>query len=93
MISTGHLQCLKFCPGYQGDPMADQDASSSVCVVNKVLINTGYCCQVWDSPITQLVKNPPTMQETVVRFLGWKDLLEKGSATHSSILGLPLCLS
>ena len=29
------------------------------------------------------------MQETLVRFLGWEDLLEKGSATHSSILGLP----
>ena len=28
--------------------------------------------------ITHLVKNPPAMQETLVRFLGWKDLLEKG---------------
>ena len=26
------------------------------------------------------------MQETPVRFLGWEDLLEKGMATHSSIL-------
>ena len=29
------------------------------------------------------------MQETSVRFLGQEDLLEKGQATHSSILGLP----
>ena len=29
------------------------------------------------------------MQETLVQFLGWEDLLEKGQATHSSILGLP----
>ena len=29
------------------------------------------------------------MWETQVRFLGWKDLLEKGWATHCSILGLP----
>ena len=29
------------------------------------------------------------MQETPVRFLGWEDTLEKGGATHSSILGLP----
>jgi len=36
--------------------------------------------------IAQLVKNPPAMQETWVRFLGWEDLLEKGKATHSSIL-------
>ena len=30
------------------------------------------------SLISHLVKNPPTMQETLVRFLGWEDLLEKG---------------
>ena len=30
------------------------------------------------SPIAQLVKNPPVMQETPVRFLGWEDTLEKG---------------
>ena len=33
-----------------------------------------------------LVKNPPAMQEILVRFLGWEDPLEKGKATHSSIL-------
>ena len=31
-------------------------------------------------------KNPPAVQETWVRFLGWKDSLEKGKAIHSSIL-------
>ena len=45
------------------------------------------------SLVAQLVKNPPAMQETPVRFLGQEDLLEKGQATHSSILGLPLWLS
>ena len=45
------------------------------------------------SLITQLAKNPPSMQETQVRFLGREDLLEKGCATHSSILGLPSWLS
>ena len=30
------------------------------------------------SLVAQLVKNPPAMQETLVRFLGWEDLLEKG---------------
>ena len=34
----------------------------------------------------QLVKIPPVMQETWVRSLGWEDPLEKGKATHSSIL-------
>ena len=38
------------------------------------------------SLVAQLVKNPPAMQETWVRSLGWKDPLEKGKATHSSIL-------
>ena len=39
--------------------------------------------------VAQLVKNPPAMQETMVRFLGQEDPLEKGEATHSSILGRP----
>ena len=33
-----------------------------------------------------MVKNLPTMRETWVRFLGWEDPLEKGTAPHSSIL-------
>ena len=37
-------------------------------------------------PVAQLVKNPPAMWETWVRSLGWEDPLEKGKATHSSIL-------
>ena len=32
----------------------------------------------WASLTAQLVKNPPIMQETLVQFLGWKDLLDKG---------------
>ena len=32
-----------------------------------------------------MVKNPPAMQETWIRSLGWEDPLEKGMATHSSI--------
>ena len=38
------------------------------------------------SLVTQLVKNPPAMQETWVQSLGWENPLEKGKATHSSIL-------
>ena len=33
-----------------------------------------------------LVKNPPAMRETWVQSLGWEDPLEKGKATHCSIL-------
>ena len=47
----------------------------------------GYPLQYsWASLVAQLVKNPPAMQETWVRSLGWEDPLEKGKATHSSIL-------
>ena len=38
------------------------------------------------SLVAQLVKNPPALRETWVRFLGWEDPLEKGKATHSSVL-------
>ena len=34
----------------------------------------------------QLIKNKPAMWETWVQSLGWEDPLEKGKATHSSIL-------
>ena len=43
----------------------------------------GYPLQYsWASLVAQLVKNLPTMQVN----LGWEDPLEKGKATHSSIL-------
>ena len=38
------------------------------------------------SLVAQLVKSLPAMQETPVRFLGLEDPLEKGQATHSSLL-------
>ena len=36
--------------------------------------------------MVQPVKNLPAMWETWVRSLGWEDPLEKGKATHSSVL-------
>ena len=41
------------------------------------------------SLVVQLVKNLHATQENLDWFLGWEDLLEKGEATYSSILGLP----
>ena len=38
------------------------------------------------SLITQLVKNPPAVQEALVLFLGWEDPLEEEMTIHSSIL-------
>ena len=54
------------------------------------------CYTVWvlgllehaTSPVAQMVKNLPAMQETWVRSLGWEDTLEKEMATYSKILAL-----
>ena len=40
----------------------------------------------WASLVAQLVKNPPAKWEIWVQSLGWEDSLEKGKATHFSIL-------
>ena len=40
----------------------------------------------WASLVAQLIKNLPAMRETWVWSLGWEDSLEKGKATHFSIL-------
>ena len=40
----------------------------------------------WASLVTQMVKSLPAVQETSVQSLGWEDPLEKGMATHFSIL-------
>ena len=48
---------------------------------------TGYTLQYsWASLGAQLVKNLSAIWETWVQSLGWEDTLEKGMATHSSIL-------
>ena len=36
--------------------------------------------------MAQTAKNPPAMQETWVRSVGWEDPLEEGMETHSSVL-------
>ena len=47
----------------------------------------GYPFQYsWASLVAQPVKKPSAMRETWVPSLGWEDPMEKGKATHSSIL-------
>ena len=47
----------------------------------------GYPLQYsWGSLLAQLVKYPPAMWENWVQSLGWKDVLEKGTGIHFSIL-------
>ena len=50
------------------------------CIINSYWMDAGT------SLVTQMVKSLPAMQDTWVWSLGWEDPLEKGMATHSSIL-------
>ena len=45
-----------------------------------------FTAEFWASFMAQLVKNLPAVQDTWVQSLSWEDPLEKGTATHSSIL-------
>ena len=64
--------------------------SPFTCIISfistKVFTYSKICLQLGASLVAQMVKNLPAMQETQVQSLGWEDLLEKGMATHSSIL-------
>ena len=57
-----------------------------VCVCVCVCVYIYIYIYIYASPVAQLVKNLPAMQETLVQFPGQEDPLEKGTATHSSIL-------
>ena len=60
-----------------------------ICVFSLVTTLTAVCYYLnyRASLEAQMVKNQPAMRETWARSLGWEDPLEKGMATHSSILG------
>ena len=55
-------------------------------MVTAVLFNSFLLEYNWASLVAQTVKNLPAMHETQVPFLGREAPLEKGMATHSSIL-------
>ena len=61
-----------------------------------LLMNFPFCCdpqsqrlthhKIISSLVAQMAKNLPAIQETPIQSLGWEDTLEKGMATHCSIL-------
>ena len=51
-----------------------------------MLLNIFFYVITNSFPVAQTVKNLPAMQETQGLSLGWEDLLEKGMATHASML-------
>ena len=89
---TGHTKWRKIMrsgPSGQDSWLAQQTACSSVQTQQKaeeephwkgIGDRTKRCllCHARASLVVQLVKNPPAMQETLVRFLGLEDSLEKG---------------
>ena len=42
---------------------------------------------------SRLIKNPPASRKTWAPSLGWEDPLEKGKATHSSVLAYRISLT
>ena len=45
-----------------------------------------FTCIIWAFLVVQMVKNLPAIRETWVQPLGWEESVEKGMATHTSIL-------
>ena len=61
---------LKHCPRNR-EESHDSEERREKCIYIRLVV-------YWASLRAQLVKNPPAMQETPVRFLDWEDPLEKG---------------
>ena len=71
-------------PAHQGGDAAE---SSSPVLKSVRQLSHSLPEDIWGaSPVAQLVKNLPAMQETGIRSVGQEDALEKEMATHSSIL-------
>ena len=58
----------------------------SVYLISQCILHSLFV--LWASFMAQLIKNLPVMWETWIWSLGWEDPLEKGTATHSSSLGI-----
>ena len=72
--------CLQSCPA-SGSFLKSQFFPSG-----SQSVRVSYDICIWASLVAQLVKNLPAKWETWSWSLGWEDPLEKGKATHSSIL-------
>ena len=76
-MGDGHSLCA--------DDSSKTEPESYFCILSTKLVLGNY--EVLRASLAaQLVKNPPAIQETWVRSLGWEDPLEEGMATRSSIL-------
>ena len=62
-----------------------KSATTAFCPLHVVMLKCRRHSVSINSLVPQTVKNPPAVQETQVRSLGWEDPLEKEMATHSGI--------
>ena len=87
-LSVSYLLCYLMFISYS-NPEAQK---SSLILSSPPIPDLSFSCSVWVASISgfhlvaQMVKNLPTMPETPVQSLGWKDTQQKGIATHSNIL-------
>ena len=71
------------------ESLSKQTKKLNIIISSNVITTTNnieYSMLLQASLVAQMVKNLSTMQETQVGSLGWEDPLEKGTATHYSIL-------
>ena len=74
-------------PSQANTRQCDSKAKQGVLSFNVgILLSTTSDSVFRVSLVSSMVKNLPPVQETWVQSLGWEDFLEKGMATHSSIL-------
>ena len=69
----------KWCFSKNAQNLYFTPVSDQYILLTSILSCLGFPCGL-------AAKEPPTVRETWVRSLGWEDPLEKGKATHSSIL-------
>ena len=95
LYSSSQLPCIPRdfcpCPGHVGlwQGLSVWFLFRSDCHRSAAALSNGFKCFSTvpkASLVAQMLKNLPAVWETWVRSLGWKDPLEKGMATHSSIL-------
>ena len=80
-----HVKCLSLADNICKAPKHSVSLHSFLIFISSLLERHGgknncyLTCFVFGvSLVTQVLKNPPAMQETPVRYLGWEDPLEKG---------------
>ena len=82
LVSSSVLYCVLFVPLF----ISHFFPSVSLSLLSLSYFSHSLFFTFFLSVVSQMVENPPAVQETQVQSLDWEDPLEKEMATHSSIL-------